>query len=405
MNLSESIASSSHLPIQFYRFLGSKVLTAISFNSFIIFFMWDIVVRYHSVFLAGMIITIYVGVNLLLSFPIGHMIDRFNNTRLNFASSIVLLPGFIILFIGESLVFIYIAAVLLVFAQTLKIDSFSAIIKKHIPEVSFKRANSLTFATTSASSLVGSLLGGLSIIYLQNLFIYLLLAVATASIFLSIPIEERMIARKEGRIVVKEVKEVGSFLRSIAGLLLLAFFLNGLFISLDTYSSGLFNIVLKSSPVYYTAFSISVPLGMMLGTPIANVKYFKKERPIAVALMIFLFSPLIFVLAFSRSPLADVFDAFAIGFILPIINIPLITKLMQVIPHAIYGKAMAFVKIFTGGASPVMGAVFSTMALFFSIPLVLFWVSVLVVPLTIYSIRIVPRFFRVNAPPSLLNNQ
>ena len=59
---------------------------------------------------------------------------------------------------------------------------------------------------------------------------------------------------------------------------------------------------------------------------------------------------------------------------------------------------MAFLKIFTNGASPVMGSVFSTMALFFSIPLVLLWVAVLVVPLTIYSMRIVPRFFRFNIP-------
>jgi|ECHhosMinimDraft_1075155.scaffolds.fasta_scaffold03583_2 hypothetical protein len=395
--MSESFASSLHLSIQFYRFLGSKVLTAISLNSFIIFFMWDIVVRYHSVFLAGMIITIYLAVSLLLSFPIGHMIDRFNNTLLNFISSIVLLPCFGILFLGESLVFIYFATVLLVFAQTFKIDSFSAIIKKHVPEASFKKANSLTFATTSASSLIGTLLGGLSIIYLQNLFIYLLLAVAITSIFLSFPTEETRIARKEGETILKEVKETGSFLRSIAGLLLLAFFLNGLFISLDTYSSGLFNIVLKSSPVYYTAFSMAVPSGMMLGTPMANINYFKKDRPLAIAFMIILFSPLIFVLAFNRLPIVDVFDAFAIGFILPIINIPIITKLMKAVPHEIYGKVMALLKIFTGGASPVMGAVFSTMALFFGIPFVLFWVSVLVVPLTIYSIRIMPRFFKLGS--------
>jgi DHA3 family macrolide efflux protein-like MFS transporter len=393
----KNVASASHLPTLFYKFLSSKALTQISMMSFIIFFMWEIVVRYHSVFLAGMIVTIYVGVELLVSFPIGHMIDRRNNTRLNFASSFFIFMGFIILLAGESLVLVYIAAVLLVFATTLKIDSFSAIIKKHVPEASFKKANSLTFATNSASSLVGTLLGGLAIIYIQAQFVYLLLAMAAASILLSIPVEEKIIARGGERVVAKEVKEVGSFLRSIATFLLLAFFLNGLFISLDTYSSGLFNLVLKSSPIYYTAFSISVPLGMMLGIPIANVKYFKKERPVTIALMTLLFSPLIFALAFSRSPLADVIDAFAIGLILPIINIPLNTKLMQVVPHGIYGKVMALVKIFATGASPVMAAVFSTMALFFSIPFVLFWVAVLVIPLTIYSIRIVPRFFRLSS--------
>lgn len=397
--MSEDKEHGAGLPSLFYRFMFSRALTGVSITSFTIFFMWDVVSRYHSVFLAGMMITIYVAVALIFSFPIGHLIDRLNNTTLNFIASAVVLAGFLVLLAGGNLIFIYAATAVSVFGQTLKLDSFSAIIKKHVLEGSFKKANSFSFAANSASSLLGTLIGGLSIVYLHQYFVYLLLAMTATSIFLSLPIAEKAYKAQEGgKAVLGEMKAVASFLRNIAGLLVLAFFLNGLFISLDTYSSGLFNIVLKSSPIYYTAFSMSVPLGMMAGTPIANVKFFKRERPVAIALITLVFSPLIFLLALSRSPPVDVVDAFAIGLVLPVINIPINTKLMTAVPHGIYGKVMAFLKVFTQGASPVMGSVFSTMALFFSIPLVLFWVAVLVVPLTIYSMRILPTFFRFKLP-------
>ena len=387
------------LPPLFYRFMFSRVLTGISISSFILFFMWDIVSRYHSVFLAGMMITIYVAVALILSFPIGHLIDRLKNTTLNFLSSAVILGGFAVLITGGNIFSIYAATAISVFGQTIKLDSFSAIIKKHVQEGSFKKANSFSFAANSASSLLGTLIGGFSIVYLQGYFVYLLLAITAISIFLSLPIAERAYKHEGGgRAVLGEMKAVGSFVWSIAGILILAFFLNGLLISLDTYSSGIFNLLLKSSPIYYTAFNMCVPLGMMTGTPVANMGFFKRERPMTIALMMLVFSPFILILALSRSPIVDVLDAFAIGLVLPLINIPIITRLMRAVPHEIYGKVMAFLKIFTGGASPVMGSVFSTMALFFSIPLVLFWVAVLVVPLAIYSMRIVPRFFRFNLP-------
>ena len=185
-------------------------------------------------------------------------------------------------------------------------------------------------------------------------------------------------------------------LKKISGFLILAFFLNGLFISLDTYSSGLFNIVLKSSPFLYTIFSMSVPIGMIMGTPLANVGYFRKDRPLVIATLLLLFSPFLIILSISRSPFLDIFDALLIGMILPIINIPLFTRLMKIVPGNIYGKVMAFLKVFTGGASPVMGAIFSFLVIFASISIILLSVGILVIPLTLYGVWIIPRFFRLN---------
>jgi hypothetical protein len=120
--------------------------------------------------------------------------------------------------------------------------------------------------------------------------------------------------------------------------------LNGLFISIDTYSSGLFYLVLKSTPLYYTIFSLSVPVGMALGAPLANFGPLKKDNPLTVSLLLFLFAPLILVLSIGRSPLLDIADGLIIGLILPVINIPIFTKLMKVIPYGIYGKTQAFFK-------------------------------------------------------------
>ncbi len=382
----------------FYRFLTSKALTTISLNAFIIYYMWDIVSQYRSVFLAGLLITIYLAVDLILSFPVGHLIDRINNTLLNMISSMIMLSGFGLLLLGSSLSAIYAATGIAVLGQTMKIDSFSAIMKKHLSESSFRKAVSANYVLNSVSSLAGTLAGGLSIVYLPKLFDYLILLAVFISLVISWPAPEasyRLESAVKGASA--EIKIVLSFLRKIAGFMLLAFFLNGLLISLDTYASGLFYLILRSSPVYYTAFSMSVPLGSIAGSPIANTKYFKKDRPLTFALLIFLFSPSIMILSFSRSPILDVADAFFMGFILPLINIPLQAKLMEVVPYSIYGRVSAFLKIFTSSSSPVMGSIFSTLTLFLSIPTVLFWVSIFVVPLALYTIKVITSFYRLNA--------
>ena len=98
----------------------------------------------------------------------------------------------------------------------------------------------------------------------------------------------------------------------------------------------------------------------------------------------------------SWSPILDIFDALLIGMILPIINIPLFTRLMKIVPRNIYGKVMAFLKVFTGGTSPVLGTVFSFLVIFASISIILLSVGILVIPLTLYGVWIIPRFFRLN---------
>jgi len=394
--MSESI-DKTKLPIIFYRFLISRFLTGITMTAYLIFYSWHIVSIFHSVFLSGMLITITLATEIVFSFPIGHLIDVFNNTTLNFYSNVIMILGFIILLFSREIYFIYAATAISVLGWTIKLDTFSAIIKKHLCENLFKKANSLNNVTNSLSLIIGTIIGGASLILLPNYFNYILLTFTGIAAILSIPAPEKI--SKDGgkkQTFTKDVMAAGSFIKKISGFLILAFFLNGLFISLDTYSSGLFNIVLKSSPFLYTIFSMSVPIGMIMGTPLANVGYFRKDRPLVIATLLLLFSPFLIILSISRSPFLDIFDALLIGIILPVINIPLFTRLMKIVPGNIYGKVMAFLKVFTGGASPVMGAIFSFLVIFASISIILLSVGILVIPLTLYGVWIIPRFFRLN---------
>ena len=182
------------LPNIFYRFLISRNLISISFTTFIVYYLWIIVEKFRSVFLAGLIATIYLAVQLISSIPIGHLIDRLNNTVLSLISSFVTLFGFTFLLFGNSIFIVYSTTALITLGLTLKGDSFSAIIKKHLKDDLFRRANSRNYAAISFSTLIGTALGGLSILYLGRYLVYILLAIVVVSILSSLPVEEEVTA-------------------------------------------------------------------------------------------------------------------------------------------------------------------------------------------------------------------
>ncbi|BAB59865.1 hypothetical protein [Thermoplasma volcanium GSS1] len=288
----------------------------------------------------------------------------------------------------------YIVTAVSIFGQTLKTDSFSAIIKKFLKEESYKKAVSLNFLTGSVTSLTGAIIGGVFLIYFSDYFVDVMISAVLISLLSAIPVIQKTQRVNENRNTFSgEMKSVGLFLRRISGFLLLAFFLNGLFISIDTYSSGLFNLVLKANPAYYTAFNMAVPIGMMVGTPLVNVRYFKMEEPAFISGMIFIFAPLLIILSLSKFPTLDIIDAFTIGLLLPLINIPLNSRLIKIIPGKIYGKISAVMRIFVQGAQPAMGALFNVLAIGISVKTVFLYVGLLVIPLALYGMSIVPRFF------------
>jgi len=386
------MSRSEGLPSEFYVITISKMLSSFAVNSFAVFYLWEIISHYHSVFLSGLIVTLYLLTELSLSLLVGHLIDRFNSTRLNLLGSFIMLVGLPPLISGVHLASIYVSAVILMSGATLKLDSYSAIIKKHLQEESYKRANTLNFVVNSISSIGSTAIGGAFIILAPHLFPAALLIMIAISLLTSIQLKEQASSNKDT--FNSEFSRVLSFMKKISGLLIIALFINGLFISLETYSSGLFYLILKSSPFYYTLFAAAVPAGSVPGALLANRGAFRNDSPSIIASMVLSFSPIILLIALSPIAIADVIAAFVLGIVLPIINIPIITKMMKLVPAEIYGKAMASIRIFTAGSSPAMGAIFSTLALYFSIRAVLTSVGILVIPLALYSVRVLGNFFR-----------
>ncbi len=384
----------ARLPFFFYRYLSSRFLGSIIFNAFTVYFLWEIVVLFKSVFLAGLIPTISLASDLLLAVPVGHLIDRFNSTKLGTLSSLILTLGTALLVIGQSIPFIYTATVFLTIGVMMKGDTISATIKKNLDKEKFLPANQTLSGAGYASALIGTLFGGASIIYLQHYFVFIILGMSIAALLLSFPIPEAGNAEEKAA-VRSELASTFGFLKKITGFLAVGFVLNGLIVCLDVYSSGLFHLVLKVSPVYYTLFVAFLSVGGIIGSLLSGSVQRHVNTAYRISLLILLYSPAILFIALAKSASGDIVDSFLIGLLLPVINIPLQVNLMKVVPRNIYGKVMAFLRVFLGGATPALAAVFSFMALFFSVTSIFLYVGIILFPVCALSFRVLPKFFRM----------
>ena len=380
----------------YYRFLGSRLLISLIFNVFEVFFLWKIVAEYHSVFLAGMLATIYLAVSVLASIPIGHLIDRMNSTIVSLLSSIISLAGTLFLLLGASLAVIYLSAGIMALGITMKGDSFSAIMKKHLPEDQFLKGNSISQAGSYVSTLSGTALGGMAIIYFSGYLPYILIILALVSLFSSRPVEEA--STIEGRSSAgKEFASAVRFYRKILGFIAVAFILNGLFEALDVYSSGLFHLVLMASPIYYTAFIASISIGGIVGSGLATRLMGKADSPTIISIFVLFYAPIFLLLGLSKSPLADVALGLTVGLLLSVINIPLQTILMKAIPRSIYGKVMAFLRIFLSGSTPGMAAALSFVAIFLQVDTILIYIGIIMLPVAALSFTVIPKLFKLGS--------
>lgn len=388
------------LGFTFHRFLIAKTLASISFILFLIFLMWTVVDQYKTtdptiaIFLAGMIPVIYLLVMLVTAIPIGHSIDRLNNSALAMLSAGIMAAGFCFFATGFSLLTVYISTAIVAAGYTLNGDTFSAMIKKLVSNEGITRATSYNLVSNSSSSLIGVAMGGVSLIFLSQYAAMILIAISLGSMFLAFPISMKKNGlSSEDAGSKKGYRQVLGFFRSILGLTMLALVLNGFFISIDVYASGLFNIYLHSTPLYYTLFDAAVPGTMIIGSIIAN-KYEKFfDRPGTIALVVMLYSPTLLILGISRSALIDIATAGLLGFINPLVNVPIISRLTKFTPVEIFGRVMAFMRIFIQSSTPVMAAVFSFASIYFSVPNILVVVGLLMLPFSAFGFSVLKTFY------------
>ena len=391
------------LPFFFYRYLSSRFLGSIVYNAFMIYFLWELVVAFKSVFLAGLIPTIALAADLITAIPVGHLIDRYNSTKLSMLSSLLLLTGIALILTLQTVYLVYAATIFVSIGVMMKGDSISATIKKDLDQEQFTTANQNLQGAGYASSLIGTVFGGASIIYLREYFLFIMLALSIAALLLSFPIPEKANDGQKATAMSGFVSSVG-FIKKIGGFLAVGFVLNGLIISLDVYSSGLFHLVLKVNSIYYTLFVAFLSIGGIIGAIISGTvqKYFNTAY--RISFLILLFSPAILFVALSRKVIGDIADSLLIGILVPVINIPLQVNLMKIVPRNIYGKVMAFLRVFLGGATPAMAAVFSFMALFFQVNTILLYVGIIVFPIGALAFLVLPKFFQMATGSSVDSN-
>ncbi len=386
--------SDNMLSFSFYRFLSSRVLISVSYVFFLVFFMWKVVQEYHSVFLAGMIPTIYMLVDLVTAVPIGYAIDRMNNSVLSTLSGVVMVGGFGVFALGSSFYIVYLATAIVALGRTLAGDSFAALIKKLVKPDGITKATALSSMGTSVSSLIGVAFGGIALIYLSRYSTLILVSIAIAATILAFPVRMATgdpVTQEEGK--KKGYREVLSFFRSILGFVTIALVVNGFFVSLDVYASGLFNLYLDTSPIYYTLFEAALPGAMIIGSYFAD-RYSKYlDKPAMISVTISLLAPIILLIGISRNAMLDVIASGMIGFILPLVNVPLISRLTKFTPVELFGRVMAFLRIFIQGSTPVMASVFSFATLFFTVPNILVAVGAMLVPFALFGLGAMKTFY------------
>jgi hypothetical protein len=391
------------LPFFFYRYLSSRFLGSIVYNAFMIYFLWELVVAFKSVFLAGLIPTIALAADLITAIPVGHLIDRYNSTKLSMLSSLLLLTGIALILTLQTVYLVYAATIFVSIGVMMKGDSISATIKKDLDQEQFTTANQNLQGAGYASSLIGTVFGGASIIYLREYFLFIMLALSIAALLLSFPIPEKANDGQKATAMSGFVSSVG-FIKKIGGFLAVGFVLNGLIISLDVYSSGLFHLVLKVNSIYYTLFVAFLSIGGIIGAIISGTVQKYVNTAYRISFLILLFSPAILFVALSRKVIGDIADSLLIGILVPVINIPLQVNLMKIVPRNIYGKVMAFLRVFLGGATPAMAAVFSFMALFFQVNTILLYVGIIVFPIGALAFLVLPKFFQMATGSSVDSN-
>ena len=300
-----------------------------AFEVFVVYYVWYFVAEYNSIFLAGMVATAYLVTDLTISFPGGHIIDRTNSSAVNSLSSFLVAGGFLVSFLGFGIGGIFTAVVIGSAGTTMKGDSFSAMIQRHVSRESTSRMLSYNQTVTSTSGLTGIIMGGISIIILKDYLFYLLVLLPALSGILATPIREEIFHSDEG--IAHETREVLVFMKKISSFLILGFIINGLFVSLTVYSSGIFHIYLGVGAGYYTAFIAGLPIGMIAGSAIASRKFRVLGGSSAIATMIMFFAPLLAIIGVSRSAYIDIVCALLIGLLLPLINIPMTDKLYRIV--------------------------------------------------------------------------
>lgn len=377
----------------FTRYLIARNLAKGSTFLFYVFFIWELVYDYHSVFLAGLIPAFSLLGYMMIVIPEGHIIDRRNRSAVLFLSSILLSATYCFLFLRSSVPLILGIDLISSLLGWVSSDSFQGIIKSIVSEQGYQRAVSLNQTGTAVSEIAGILLGG-AMIYLGIEYLRLVLIGMTAvSAVMAIPANIPR-ADSEGR----HYRDALSYIRKMLFLMIISLLLNGLFISLDVYGSGLINLVMHSTAFYYTLFLVGFPIGMIIGGILISSRILKADMSLVlVTVEVTLIGTLLLAISLIRTVWIEPILTVMMGIDVMMINVQLQSFTLKVIPNELMGRYNSISVLFSAGGSPVMALIFSALSRIIYFPFVMAGAGVLAIaisPFTYAALKSMMRKFQ-----------
>lgn len=243
------------------------------------------------------------------------------------------------------------------------------------------KAMSVETISTALSEISGILIGGISAAFSPSLFPDLLLLTSLISIILSFPSSEIRTNRKN--IVELIYSHVFRIIRFILPALILSLSLNGVFIALYVFAAGLFYDVFHTGALTYTTFVLSFSLGLLLGgilghrfsARLLNAKYF--------SIIIFTFSIFFYLIAIVDIPCLEPLYTLFLGIGSSLLNIPLESLIIKLIPNKILGRTNSLITIFVTSSSPVMATIYGLLSNFLSIKTIFMLLGTLILIISI----------------------
>lgn len=352
---------------KFLKYLVGRNLIRVAYFIFNIFFVWRTIVAYNSVFLAGLIPAFSLLGYLIVVIPEGHILDRHNRGAVFRLSSFLVAFTYLILVYSDTLIIVYIVALMSSILSSINSDSFNTILKETVNEEKMQYAVSMSQGTNAFSELSGIIFGGILLYFPFEFLALILFSLPIISVLFGLgkTLNRSSIVDKYG------FRGAYRIILVLIPFLMLTLLLNGLFISLDVFGSGLIHIILHGSPLDYSLFIAGFPFGAILGSLFAGKISGIISKTGTIASLLVPMGLVLLCMALSRILYVDIALGIVLGILVIFVNIGLQTIFMKAIPDVVIGRVNSLGTIFSIGGSPLMAALFSILSNYFYFPYIM----------------------------------
>ncbi len=369
---------------KFLKYLMGRNIIRVAYFIFNIFFVWRTIVAYNSVFLAGLIPAFSLLGYLIIVIPEGHILDRHNRGTVFRISSLLLAFTYLILVYSDSLAIVYLVALVSSILSSINSDAFNTILKETVNEEKIQSAVSLSQGTNAVSELSGIIAGGI-LLYLPFEFLAITL--------FSLPVISLLFGlgktlNRSGMVDKYGFRGAYRIILVLVPFLMLSLLLNGLFISLDVFGSGLIHIILHGTPFDYSLFIAGFPFGIIVGSLFTGKLSGVIAKTGTISILLVPMGIVLLFIALSRIIYLDIALGILLGVIVIFINIGLQTIFMKAIPDGVMGRVNSLVTIFSIGGSPLMAALFSILSNYFYFPYIMAAAGICAVVVSLPAFRI-----------------